>query len=284
MAKENGNEGAATVTQPTTDQAQANQSVSQDDLNQIRERIRMEERSKLQGKLDKLEASQQDVINLQQKVSQSDAEVTALKSELAKSKQALESLQSSVNTENEVDLAKLVREVNDKAAERFKAETHDRMQALENNVKNMQSENGKLRVENYKQRRITDETTKGTKFILELVVGNTEAEIEQSLQNAIAKHREYFGTSAQAPVVSNGNPAPTVPAAPGVTPVTRPVETANANLQPSSSNVDGEGVQDMVKNLSGKKGKKLFTENRDTLLEAAGHEFKENVGANPIVR
>jgi len=260
--------------------------LSQEDLNGLREHIRMEERSKLQNRIDTLETAQTENLTLREQLLVANGQQSTSAQALVQAQQELATLQDSVTAEDStVDVAKLIREVNDKAEERYATKTQDQLAALNTSVQEMKAENELLRVSNYRQTRINEETAKGEKFISELVNGNTEAEVETSIHTAIETYKNYFG-SGPAPVGATP-PTGTPPAPspmPGASPVREPVEGQQAHATPSSPADNGEGVATMVKNLAGRQGKAVYEENREALLDAATSEFHSTVGANPMAR
>lgn len=249
-------------------------SVSAEDINAIRERIRMEERSKLQSKLEKLETMATENQHLT-------AQINEVKGQLAKTQTSFDTLQASVKKDdNSVDVAKLIREVSDKADKRYQEHFSTEIANLKATIGTMQTANQRLLVDNYRQKRMSEEQAKGTKFIRELVTGNTEAEIEQSLMDAIEKFKSYFGGST---AIAAPTPQPQTVAQPGVAPVRAPVEAGNAALQPTAPG-NGEGAMGIVQNLTGRAGKKLFAENREALLDAATREHSLAQSAGPAIR
>jgi hypothetical protein len=249
--------------------------VSTDDLNAIRERIRLEERSKVQDRLSKVTVLEHENTALQATVTQSAEALASAKGELTTVQGSLDAVNHALDAEgNKVDVPKLIKEISDNAHARYQGEVADKINTLETSVNNMAIENGRLKVDGYKQTRLAQEASKGTKFIAELINGDTVEKVEASILNAIAKHREYFGETLTTPVdtlLAPPNIVPVVPAVPqGASPVTQPVETGAA-FTPSPLSGD-EGLAGIVKDMKGKAGSKTFVENREALLQAAQNE------------
>jgi len=243
-------------------------SVSDDDVKAIREHIRMEERSKLQSKLDRHDQLIRDNDELNKRVAVAEQKVAEAMNAAKVSQDALASLQQSVHTDNNVDVAKLIREVGDKTGTRIAGEMKQRIADLENTVAQMNNENARLQVEGYRQQRIAEETQKGTQFIRELITGNTREDIERSLQEAIAKHAQYFSTVRN--TTAPGAPiTPATPVSHGAAPVHGVVEAGSPVAQVAPQ---GEGVAGILGTLRGKKGKAQYAANREALLEAAEAE------------
>lgn len=237
--------------------------LSQEDLNHLKERIRSEERAKLQDKLGK--ASQ---------LEQERQEWLQEKETLKKDKEALsanlDSLKKSVHSESgTVDIPRLINEVTEKTSLQIAENTKGRMQELERSVAAMQEENSRLKIESYKSRRVSESKDKGEKFITELVSGKTEEEIEASLLKAKDAYKQYFaGITPAQPVraVTSNGPSPVV----------EPAAQSQSHAAPAAAPESGkEGVQNIITKLATPKGRRDYAENREALLEAAAEEAAE---------
>lgn len=250
--------------------------LSQDELNHIKEQTRQEERSKLQSRLEKAASLEEKVQMIERDKQQVEQERNTLKSNL-------ETLQKSIKSEsNTVDIPKLVDEVTRAARTKTEAEIRDRMVALESRIQAIDAENNRLKLDSYRSKRLEKARADGGKFIAELVTGNSPEEIEASLLKASETYKQYFGA---------GNvPAPTTaqaqqPTTTGPTPVIEPSAQSQAHAAPAAPIPAGkEGILDVMKGLvKGKSDKKqkLFQENREELLAAAEEEAAQ---ANVLVQ
>jgi len=261
--------------------------VTDAELNAIREKIRMEERGKLQTKLDQLETAQQKIselsdqlLALQTQSTGSTAKVTELEASLAQATQEFDALKTSVSGEdNTVDVAALIREVNDTADQRFAGEYRDRLAAMETRLQASETHAASLAVDNYRQARIAEERGKGTKFIAELVTGSNKEDIEKSILGAV----EVYKVNFPATIDTATTPSPQsvhATAQPGAAPVTAAADGGAAHAEPSAPGAQ-EGIAEIATKLTGKRGSKLYEENRDALLEAATAEHAGLAGAGP---
>jgi len=246
--------------------------LTQDEINHIKETTRQEERSKLQSRLEK-------AANLEEKVQLLEANKQQVTQERNTLQTNLETLTASIKSDtNTVDIPKLVQEVTVAARTKTEAEIKDRMIALEDRLKAIDTENGQLKLDNYRSGRLAQEKDAGNKFIAELVTGNSQDEIEASLLKAKETYVQYFGAGTTPP------PA-TAPVKIGPSPVVEPAAQGHAQAAPAAPLPAGkEGLVSVMKGLvKGKSDKKqkAFMENREALLEAAEEEAAQ---ANPLVQ
>lgn len=233
---------------------------TEDQVEQMRERIRLEEREKLRKQLEQ----------------EAQARATA-EADARKRAEELDTLRKSVKPSEQgstVDIPKLIDEVTAKARTSVEESFKSQLQSLDSEVKTLKADRDALRIDNYRKDRILKLKGEGTPFIEELVTGRTPEEIEASILAAQEAHKRYFAKSAATP--QSPQPAPVVPATlpQGPTPVADPAQQAQQHATPSAAT--GTPVAAILEKLAAAKTtaekQRLYKEHRE-LLQGAAEEL-----------
>jgi len=243
----------------------SSQSLSMDEINQLKEKVRQEERAKLQSRLSKSDRMAEQVQSLE-------ADKIAIEKERDTITASLDSLRKSIKSESgTVDIPHLIKEVTDNARMKAEKDIQERVVALDNRLKQIEAENSTLKVDNCRSKLLARAKDSGEQFIAELVTGNSSEELEASLLKAKETYVQYFGAAKKAQA-----PTPASAATNGPTPVSEPAAQTQAHASPVEPQVPGkEGVLGLANSLRGvksDKAKKTFAENRQELLDLAEAE------------
>lgn len=258
--------------------------VNDEELKQLREMVRQEERSKLATRLNQLEATETEHHNMKARFVQTDAE-------LLQAKEEARVLRESVKTDKSLDVQKLIEEVRSTTVRGLQASTEQRMTELSQQLAAVQAENKRLAVTSFKARRISEEQAAGNKFIVELIGGDTEVEIEQSITRAKEVYSKHFPSavhgqpSATAGTSTGTNGSATAASAAGGANGPRPVATPATGdaAAPAPVGGDGRGVADLIGDIREKGDRSAFAANRAALKKAVAAEFA-GTGANVMTR
>lgn len=254
------------------------------DLNLLRDKVRMEERGKLATRIDQLEATEIAYHEMK-------ARLTTLEAETVPLREEVETLRKSVSTDKKLDVQKLIEEVRANAVASLQATTEQRISELSRQLETLTTENRRLALSSYKARRIAEEQAAGAKFILELVHGDTETEIDASITQAKQVYSKHFPSAT--PGQPGGQPptsAGTTPAAAGAgasagargpSPVAIPA--AGDAAAPAPVGGEGRGIAETVAELRAKHDLAGYAKVRADLKRAAAEEHAMT-GTNIVTR
>lgn len=267
--------------------------ITEEEGKQLRETIRMEERGKLNNRITQLETMEVEYTNMKARFAAQEVEINSLRQSLGTAQGELETLRKSKGTDGKsVDVQKLIEETKQATLSSMSADVTQKITELQTQVARMDMENKTLRLENYKSRRVQEEHLKGSKFIDELIQGNTEVEIEQSLARAKETYNRHFpgAVSTATPpaavqagaVTGAGASGAGAPAARGPTPVTQPAVGDAA--APAPTGAEGRPISDLMSEIRAKRDFKGFAEARGDLKAAAAEIYNKTAGTNAFVR
>lgn len=255
--------------------------VSPEVLNQLREQIRAEERTRLS---EQIEASQGRVERLSQELEAARASESEVRNQLAQANdqvrqttEELTALRESVSQQGDkptVDIEKLVKETAQSARKEAEAAFTQQLGQVQQQLDSLNAENHALKLQQYRDQAIAIAEASGKKLVREMVTGNTNEEIDASIERAAKAYADYFGNVAPQPVVPQTVTQPVTPPAP----VGAPAPGTHPSQSPAADAPAG-GTQQLVSRLKGRDGKEVYAQNREALKEAAAQQFARSGGS-----
>lgn len=259
--------------------------LTEDEGKALRESIRAEEKAKLSTRIHALETMEVEHQNLKSRFVALENENAGLTQQIGQLNKDVDDLRKAVPQDGKkVDIQKIIEEVRQATIAQVSQGTTQQINELTAKLTRMESESAQLRLENYRAKRLAEEQAKGSKFIAELVNGNSEVEIEQSITKAQEVYSRHFPSGAVTAPPTTVVPAAGASAsgAKGPTPVATPAVGDAAAHTPAGES--GRSIQEVLRDVRAKGDPKAYAEQRRDLKAAAKEEFSNTVGANLMTR
>ena len=186
--------------------------VSQEEVKNSIQKAREEERTKLYDKINSLE---EDVKN-------KDKELSDANEKEKEASKKVDSLQSEIETiknnmkNGDVDVQSVIDETSKRISNEYEKKLEEERKKTSDRMSQLEQQNNKLSLERYRDKRVSEEGGENA-LITAMVTGNTQDEIDQSIEtakNEFKKLQERFSSSrndASDNAANNGGGAPSSP-------------------------------------------------------------------------